>query len=653
DGGRHALGILDQHATRLDADHVLIYKRADRGMAVTDGEAIPSAALIFLPGMSVRFDASCANPTMVNSLTVISRMPFDQKSTYVVALKRGIKTAAGADFNATFTWSLVRNQDNPVTVVDGDIVADSTPLNPGDPEDRVTLLGVDQLWRAHTQAMTFLRGKGHATADIILAWEFNTQTTTEPLDPAVAGSPAADVATTPLLGNQSLPAAINRANPPYNQCVVGDNPTQCFLKISLGKGDYAIGDARCAALGCAAINDVIGSALMAKQYQIDTPNPYTGAGAKPIPGPWGDPVKPAFVKDEAIQVLSLVPVGTPPAGGWPTVIFQHGLGQSKTNVFAIGGRLASLGFASVAIDAVAHDSRAVRISDDPARLCADASVPAPTPGGSPQCYAPFLSPNLGATRDGIRQTVVDHQRLIAALKACGTASCADLKVDAAHIMYMGQSLGGILGSMTVAVRDDITAGVLNVPGVGWADILENTQTLPIRCSLVNGLIDAGILVGDKWSPAAPTVGLCTTDAWKAQPGYRQFSVIARWVLDPADPANFARKLATRTFLIQEVVGDTVVPNVATENEAALVGLMGMTADRFFPPGEVAPSAAITTNPMASKFVRYPTLPAGANDFPGNTFAHGSLLSPAAMTPAGQFATGRMQTDALTFLSLNQ
>ena len=78
------------------------------------------------------------------------------------------------------------------------------------------------------------------------------------------------------------------------------------------------------------------------------------------------------------------------------------------------------------------------------------------------------------------------------------------------------------------------------------------------------------LLGDKWNPIAGT-GLCTTEAWKAQPGYRQFSVIARWVLDPADPANFTRKLATRKFLIQEVVGDQVVPNVATENEGALVG----------------------------------------------------------------------------------
>ena len=148
----------------------------------------------------------------------------------------------------------------------------------------------------------------------------------------------------------------------------------------------------------------------------------------------------------------------------------------------------------------------------------------------------------------------------------------------------------------------------------------------------------------------PTVGLCTTDAWKAS-RLPQFAVIGRWVLDPADPANFTRKLATRKFLIQEVVGDTVVPNIATENEGALVGLMGMAADPYTPGG--APSAAITTNPTMSKFVRYATLPA-ADPFPGNTFAHGSLLSPPApITPAGQLGTGRMQTDALAFLNLNQ
>jgi hypothetical protein len=47
------------------------------------------------------------------------------------------------------------------------------------------------------------------------------------------------------------------------------------------------------------------------------------------------------------------------------------------------------------------------------------------------------------------------------------------------------------------------------------------------------------------------------------------------------------------------------------------------------------------------------VPADAgNGFPGNTFQHASLLSPAP-GPAGQLGTARVQKDAITFLLFNK
>jgi hypothetical protein len=196
--------------------------------------------------------------------------------------------------------------------------------------------------------------------------------------------------------------------------------------------------------------------------------------------------------------------------------------------------------------------------------------------------------------------------------------------------------------MSAAMSPDIKAAVINVGGAGWADILENTETLAIRCQLVNGLIDAGILVGDKWNGS---VGLCTTDAWKMQPGWATFSAIGRWVLDPADPANFASRLATKKVLIQEVVGDTVVPNVSTDRLAALTGLAAnpLTADPF----NGQPSAALSNMPTVSKFVRYVTDAT-------NVFVHSSLLRPAPTTDPqhGINGTLRLQIDAAYFLISN-
>ncbi|HWU86628.1 MAG TPA: hypothetical protein VN253_05110 [Kofleriaceae bacterium] len=652
------------------AERIVLYKRQTGTAQVDPAAAVPIPVVTQL-ATTTRYDLSCGNPAMIPQLIIIPRVPLEQKSSYVVALLDGIKTAKGAAFTASGTWRLVRGAKNPVTIKEGIVVANETPLDPTKREDRERLDGIDLLWRAHAAALKFVADdlpadKQQSRDKILLAWEFKTQTSTDPLDPMVAGSPASEIdRAMGLVQNTSLPG-FSRVTPPFDQCKPTDSDTQCYLKIRIGNNSYATGDALCLQLGCAAIGDVVGSGLISKQYQVDTPNQYTGTGAKPIPGPWADPNTPASVKSEAIEVLSLIPAAAPPPTGYPVVIFQHGLGQSKTNAFAIAGQLAALGFATVAIDAVSHDSRAVRISNDSARLCADPSPPpcaradcGPSPIDHPQCYAPFLSPNLPATRDGIRQTVIDQQRLVAALKACGTANCGPVKVDPAHILYVGQSLGGIIGSISTAMTPDIKAAVLNVPGVGWADILENTQTLAIQCMLVDGLIAVGILQGEPSNlTAVPPTGLCTTPAWKAQPGYRQFSVIGRWLLDAADPANFTRKLATRRFLIQEVVGDTVVPNIATTNEGMLVGLMPGTADSINPPQPPpapppAASGSITTNPTTSKWVRYPTLPANGA-FLGNTFGHGSLLQPPPQSgTAGQLGTLRMQVDALTYLFANQ
>lgn len=649
-------------------DHVFLYKIADAGMPVNPAmsDEIPVVAV---PNMTVRFDASCANPQVIPQVTFVPAVPLDQHSTYVVALTEGITTASGAPFLESFVWGIVRSAQRPVTFdAEGNVVDNRTPLDPNKDADLETLKGIDILWSLHEKPMQFLAAKGHANATVLLGWSFNTETTIDPLDPTVAGSPASDLGTTPLLGNQSIAAAAaNRVPPsPFSQCAAADNNTQCFLKVAIGAGNYAAGDAACGSLGCAAIGDVLGSVSVSKQYQLETPNPYTGTGAEPVPGPWSDPLAPTMVKDEQVEVLVVVPAQAPPASGYPIVVFQHGIGQSKTNVFAIGGQLAALGFATVAIDSVGHDSRAVRVSNDPAIGCGDVTTGllgprpdlGPSPVTAPQCYAPFLSSNLATTRDGIRQTVLDQQRLIEAVKACGVANCGAFQADAAHITYLGQSLvGGLMGSATTSVRDDLTASVLNVPGVGWVDILENTQTLQIRCALVDGLIDAGILTGDKFDPMAGT-GLCVGEEWKTQPGYIQFAVIGRWVLDPADPVNFTSRLATKRFLIQRVDADTVVPNAATDTEGALVGLAVETADcgvpNPAPPPAFLPSTAITTNPMSSKFLNYLTVaPGTASCPPGNTFAHGSLLRPANNNNDGRLATARMQTDALTFLSINK
>ncbi|MGE5182901.1 MAG: hypothetical protein ACM31C_12595 [Acidobacteriota bacterium] len=703
--------------TTLTSDNLVLYKRADSGMPLASpGQPVPVVAF---PAKTARFDAAdCANPTMVDAVTVVPMAPLDQHSTYTLAVLDGVKPASGGDFKASFVWGLVRQSQDPVAFdAMGNVVMNRTPIpsptksDVSDP-NYAQLVGVDQLWKAHATALAFLDQTGKLTANranVLVATDFNTETTTDPLDPNVAGSPANAQSTTALLGTTSVATA--KGAP----CNAAQGCTLIFTA--------ALGPNACSALPCTAVGDVLGAGLGTQPYQVLGPNPL--AGAPMIPGAWNDPIHPTAQTGQILQVLAFVPnpnvVGAMPAGGWPTVAFGHGLGSSKESLFAIAAQLAKAGFASIAIDWQAHGSRAVPVSKDPSLGCAgtcytnagtNSGTPCDTltacatatdtcgnmigssfvsiaPTEAPQCYAPFLSPDLAATRDNIRQSVLDMQRLIHAMKACGASNCAAgnngtmLAIDPAHIVYMGISLGGIMGSTTDAVEPDFKAAVLNVPGAGWFDILENTQNLTIRCGLVNALIDAGVVMGTKY-PNDPQGALCLTDAWKQQPGYIQFSSIGRWVLDPADDANFDSPhpsfpgLDAKKWLIQEVIDDQVVPNIATDNEGALAGAMPLTADPFTPATSTA-SAAITTDPTSPKWVRYPSLPATdptTGGF-GNAFEHASLLRPAAVGPGhcatnpsmvcaqssdcgavdqcifpGVLGTARVQTDAITFLFVN-
>ena len=644
-------------------DHVVVYKITEN-----PGSSQP-LPITFVASQTARFDANCANPEAVDQITVVPLVPLDQSSTYVVGITEGVTTADGTPFLPSFTWGIVRSVEPPV-VFDGEVVVSNrTPLNPTDPVDLAKLQGIDLLWKAHEEPLQFLALKGVPQHTLLLGFAFNTQTVTDPLDPTVAGSPAATA-----LGAGALQGVIRLSAAGGGNGVNGQQTLIGLLPANSCQGAGGV-------LPCQAVGEVLVGGLIAKQYQIDTPNAFNVAA--PIPGPWASPLNPPEVKNETIQVF-LSTAAVCPGGGCPTVVFGHGLGSSKSTMFAIAAQLGALGFNVAAIDFVAHGTRAKQVTNNAAIGCNGS----PTAPVSPQCFSPFLSPNLAATRDNIRQSIVDLHALIASLKTCGVSGCnpatagaGPLTIDPAKIVYAGISLGGIMGSAAVATSADVQAAALNVPGVGWVDILENTQTLAIRCSLVDGLIDAGVLVGDKFNRTNVT-GLCVGEDWKLQPGYRQFAVIGRWILDSADPVNFTSKLAARRILIQRVANDTVVPNIATDTEGALVGLTAGAADCGIPTGQVIlPSAAITTNPQTNKFVNYASIaPGAAACAPGNTFVHASLLAPRGRcsvttttdcdrnavvsasgcpdgevcNPAldGNLATGRLQSDAFAFLFSN-
>jgi pimeloyl-ACP methyl ester carboxylesterase len=675
------------------ADNIVMYQLTNGGQPNDPASAV-SIPVVVRKGTTLRFldNDHCDAPETVNAVAIIPMIPLKQKSTYFVALEKGIKDTTGKEFTGAFTWSLVASANDPVTIDDnGIIIGNRTPLDPADEAQRAQLFALDQLWKLHAPGLQFLTAVPNARprTDILVGFQFTTQTTTDPLDQSVTGSPANLLPAAGLV-QDSVTSVTGKFGPYAGLCTAAGetNATQCFLKLALGgcsplttgcdAANYNAGQTICDTIAsCNQVGDVLGGGLGQLGFQTLGPNPL--AGGAMIPGAWSDPVHPEMQSSLALETLITLPASAPPATGYPTVIFGHGLGSSKEALLVFAGSLAANGYAAVAIDFSAHGSRAVRTSKAPALGCvghcaaggvpnatecdtiadcgmnetcgiagASETIP-PSPTSRPQCYAPFLSTNLAATRDGIRQTVLDIQRLAKALETCGAAGCGALKVDPTRIYYIGQSLGSLIGTTAVGTAPEIKDAVLNVGGVGWADVLENTQNLSIRCTLIDSLIDAQILQGEKWNgDATSPTGLCATDAWKAQPGYQTFAATLRWAIDPADGANFAAMTAQKRVLIQQVVNDQVVPNVATERQGALFGLMPANADPFV--GGPA-SLAITMNANMNKWVKYANLPENGA-FPGNTFEHASLLRPAVQATDGVLGTKRLQTDAIEFLKLN-
>jgi hypothetical protein len=258
----------------------------------------------------------------------------------------------------------------------------------------------------------------------------------------------------------------------------------------------------------------------------------------------------------------------------PMMIFRHGLGRGRADMLLIADSFAAAGMTTVAIDAALHGDRSFCTSGTsgaasgciggaacttqlpagaqgdvhPPGTCGAAGfVKAPvTPGatgntdGIPAVSGslPYLlSANFFRTRDTFRQDVIDESQLVRAIAFAPSGApptghsvfdhmvARGVIIDPATIYYTGQSLGAIHGTLDVATNPRISKAVLNVGGGTLVDIFTNS---PAFAPAVNQLLaQVGIQRGT------------------AQ--FLQFLVVAKTVLDPADPVNFAGHLTAKTL----------------------------------------------------------------------------------------------------------
>ena len=192
--------------------------------------------------------------------------------------------------------------------------------------------------------------------------------------------------------------------------------------------------------------------------------------------------------------------------------------------------------------------------------------------------------NFLNTRDNGRQSVMDQMNLRASLSditlPCG-ASCA-INLAGKTVYFVGHSLGTITGvpflasvnadkfstvfldtkvggvsqGPTSSASNDIKAASLLTPGGGITRLLENSPSFAPR-----------ILLGLQQS-----AGLQQGDA-----DLETYFNIFQTTVDTADPINFVDNLSASSdkILLSEVVGDTVIPNAADEQEWGIPALKGV------------------------------------------------------------------------------
>lgn len=558
--------------------------------------------------------------------------PLKPSTRYIVALTTALRSTDGRNATASDLFRVVRSATP---------VADSTEpiLNQLSPGQKATLETLrTQLIRP---VVVGLGGAGIPENALVLAWSFTTQSINNSLlaiEASATARPMAVRSTGLTLQN------LNAAFPPNANVYAGTISLPYYLKTSGGDTHstapltgYWLADASKPDTGRTFLGQVPCGAFVA---------PPPGSGFVPSESTTLCFPMPRKQADVTVPVLVTVPnTGAMPVGGWPVVIFQHGITGNRSQMLPLAGALSAAGFAVVAIDLPLHG---ITASDPSAGLRIDGiernfdldlvnnSTGAAGPDGvADSSGTHFINlSSLITSRDNLRQAEAD---LISLVKSLPSAVFVDtdgatplpIALSATQRRFVGHSLGGIVGGTFLGVNADVSAATLAMPGGGIAKLLDGSASFGPR--IAAGLQAQGVIEG--------------TD------NYETFLRFAQTLVDSADPINYAVAASTaHPIHMIEVVNDQVVPNHALARAAgAPVGDRVLLSGYLSGTEPLAALMGLSLRPAMDVPVTSPETLTGADAnhvlVRFNQGDHGSILSPA----ASPLATQEMQHETAEFL----
>jgi pimeloyl-ACP methyl ester carboxylesterase len=299
---------------------------------------------------------------------------------------------------------------------------------------------------------------------------------------------------------------------------------------------------------------------------------------------------PVVRSTEEIPITFILPKGNVPPGGFPVILFGHGLGGSRRDALDLAEPLALQGYAVVAIDAWGHGSRfgapdmknnlGGKMDFTGNRELRDGFGDDPGLAAYLAFFESFM--NFSAIRDKFRQSALDLSRVAMlirnkpSLSALGAPYSTTPKLDPTKVAYLGESFGTVIGTNLAAIEPSIGLYILNVAGGGLLDyIMPNSPE-----------------IGSLAVPIAEQLFRTTGTLDRFHP----LNGMLQAIFDAGDSLTFARHvlrdraviendfLPKRHIVCIESMYDEIMPNVATEALARAFGLHVLTPNVEVPQG---------------------------------------------------------------------
>lgn len=336
-----------------------------------------------------------------------------------------------------------------------------------------------------------------------------------------------------------------------------------------------------------ALGVVPGAVAQVAYGRFASPNYQTALQVIPATGTLsGQPVQQGT---QQLVVQMILPAGPKPAGGWPVALFGHGFTDSMYGApWTVASVLASRGIATVSINVVGHGGGAQGTLNVLQAGQAPVVVPAGGRGfdqdgngtiDSTEGVNAAAPQTIVASRDGLRQTVIDYMQLVRQIEAgVDVDGDGSVDLDRNRIYYSGQSFGGIYGTILIGSEPSIKAGVPNVPGGSISEIARLSPAFRILTGLTLAT-RVPTLLNLPPSPTLPVPlnfdeniplrdGAPRVNAVPGAFEIQRFIDRAQWVTMAGNPVSYApfiRKQplqghAAKPVIVQFAKGDITVPN---------------------------------------------------------------------------------------------